>query len=294
MKTTALWICSVLGLATGAFAQEKLPSVPTEPGMIVPLWPNGKIPGKVSDLSDQPPANSDRRKVEGIGNVNNPDLVVYQVNGTTTPAPAIIVCPGGGYGHLAYKKEGTEIAAWLNSIGITALVLKYRVPDNRDGAFADIQRAVRLARQNATTWKLNPEKVGVLGFSAGGHLCARLSTSFDQDGYPPVDAADKLSCRPDCVILVYPAYLNQGERVAPELTITAQTPPTLILHNEEDAEHLKGSKIYASDLESAGVVNQIIIYPTGGHGHGLRSNKAVKAWPNDCKAWLIKTGFLKN
>ncbi|HTJ78439.1 MAG TPA: alpha/beta hydrolase [Rariglobus sp.] len=268
------------------------PLVPAEQGLLVTLWPQGKIPGKVSELPDQPPAGGDRRKVDGMNNVSNPDLIVYPAKQSAGPAPAIVVCPGGGYGHLAYKKEGTEIAAWLNSMGITALVLKYRVPGNRDGAFADIERAVRLARKNAGAWKLNPNKLGVMGFSAGGHLCARLSTSFDKDGYAPIDEADKLSCRPDFCVLVYPAYLNRGTALAPELTVSAKTPPTLIIHNEDDPGFAAGSKIYAAALQAAGVPHEFIFYKTGGHGYGLRSDKDVKAWPDACKLWLTKRGVL--
>jgi len=286
-------LTAILSFSFFSMNAEETRPVPSQEGVAFPLWPEGKIPGTVSTLPDEPPAGTDRRKVDGIKNVSIPDMIFYRAPNQTGPVPAVIVCPGGGYGHLAYRKEGTEVAAWLNSIGVSAFVLKYRVPGNRDGAFDDIRRAVRLARFHAAELGIDPAKLGVMGFSAGGHLCARLSTNFQESTYTPPDEMDRESCRPDFVILVYPAYLNKGEEVAPELKITAQVPPTLIIHNDEDTGYVKGSKIYAPALAAAGVKYEFQDYPDGGHGHGLRSGKSVKVWPDDCKAWLVRIGVLK-
>lgn len=167
------------------------------------LWPKGQMPGKPAPEPErEEPSRNDN--VIRITHVSRPMLTLYKApEQAGKPVPAIIICPGGGYGSLAYNKEGSEIAEWLNSIGVTGVVLKYRVPDNRDGAFQDIQRAMRLLRTHAQAWNIDPARVGVIGFSAGGHLCVRLSTQFNEAAYAPIDAADQLSCRPDFTLLVY-------------------------------------------------------------------------------------------
>ncbi len=177
----------------------------------------------------------------------------------------MIVCPGGGYGYTVIDKEGTEIAAWLNSAGISALVLKYRTPNNRAGALQDAQRALSFARERAAEWNVDPQRLGIIGFSAGGHLAARTSTSFGERSYPAIDAIDEKSCRPDFAVLVYPAYLdNKQGQTAPELNLTATIPPTLIVHNEDDKTHVVGSKIYDAALTAAKVPHEFAFYPTGG------------------------------
>ncbi len=269
------------------------PAPPSAPDAILALWPQRKMPGHGAA---QPEKEEKPRKdgVQRITNVSQPTLAVFKAPGQTGPTPAMIICPGGGYGILAYDKEGTEIAAWLNSLGITGIVLKYRVPGNREGAFQDIQRAFRLARQHAGEWKINPDHLGVIGFSAGGHLAARLSTNFDQVAYPPVDSADLLGCQPNFVVLVYPAYLQVNGKVAPELPITGKIPPTLIVHTEDDLTFVPGSKIYHAALDAAKVPNKFLLYPTGGHGYGLRSKKAVHVWPEQAADWLRQLGILSS
>jgi acetyl esterase/lipase len=203
----------------------------------------------------------------------------------------VIVCPGGPYSILAYNKEGTEISAWLNTIVITGIVLKDRVPGNQDGAFQDIQRALRLVRQNAAQWNIAPNRLGVMGFSAGGHLCARLSTNSDQPTYPKLDAADEGNLRPDFAILVYPAYLSRVPgKVAADLPISAKTPPTFIVHTEDDKSFVVGSKLYHAALDAAKVPNEFFLCATGGHGYGLRSTKEVSVWPKKVQEWLVKSG----
>jgi acetyl esterase/lipase len=243
---------------------------------------NPKPESQMPDKGDQ---------VTRIINVGTPTLTVYQAP-ATIPAPAMIISPGGGYGGLAYNKEGTEIAAWLNSLGITGIVLKYRVP-GRDGAFQDLQRALRLARLHAKEWNIDSAKLGIIGFSAGGHLSARLSTNYESSVYPAIDDADQLICRPDYVVLVYPAYLEVDGKLAPEIKVSTNIPPTLIVHTEDDHAFVQGSKLYHAALDEAKVVNEFQLFPTGGHGYGLRSNKDVKVWPDRCADWLHKLGILK-
>jgi acetyl esterase/lipase len=258
------------------------------PSLVVPVWPEGKMPGTGGPGEGK---LSENGKGAGIGIVVRPELQIFRAPGEGL-SPACVVCPGGGYNHLAFEKEGTEIAAWLQSLGITAAVLEYRVPDNRDGAWQDIQRAVRLVRAHANEWGIDPKRVGTIGFSAGGHLSVRLATHPGQDAYPVIDEVDAFSYRPDYAVLVYPAYLDQKGAVSPDLPVTSALPPTFIVHNEDDLAYVGGSKAYHAALDAAGVPNEFALYQGGGHGYGLRSDKDVKVWPERCKDWLRRTGIL--
>ncbi len=223
-------------------------------------------------------------KVETGATDNNPSA-------TAAAAPAVIVCPGGGYGYVVVDKEGSEIARWLNSAGIHALVLKYRVPNNREGALQDVQRALSVVRAHAAEWKIDPQRVGVIGFSAGGNLAAKASTRFDERAYPALDDIDQQSCRPDFAMLVYPAYLDgQDGHVAADLNLKAKIPPTLIVHTEDDKAFVLGSKLYHAALEEAHVAHEFLLYPTGGHGYALHCTKDARAWPDAALAWLGKIG----
>lgn len=262
---------------------------PAAAAATVAVWPEGKMPGRGArePEGDLPPRGDNTRR---ITNVSRPTLTVFPAPKKDAPAPAMIVCPGGGYSYVVYNKEGAEIAQWLNAAGITALVLKYRVPNNRAAAFLDVQRALRLARSRAGEWNIDPNRLGIIGFSAGGHLAARASTQFNQQAYPAIDAIDRLSCRPDFAVLVYPAYLGREGKPAPELDLTANIPPTLILHSEDDRNYVPGSKIYHAALEAAKVAHEFKLYPTGGHGYGLRSDRDARAWPEYALEWLHRIG----
>lgn len=256
----------------------------------IPVWPEGRMPGTATSEPEQlQPDKGDG--VDRLTNVSVPTLTIFHAQKRAKPAPVVVVCPGGGYGILAFNKEGTEVATWLNTLGITAVVLKYRVPGNRDGAFQDIQRAVRVVRSHAAEWGIDPARVGVLGFSAGGHLSARLSCDSVQATYAALDAVDALPGRPDFAVLVYPAYLQQEGKVAPELPISAQIPPTLIVHTEDDAGFVVGSKVYHAALAAAGVPNACELFATGGHGYGLRCTKDAQVWPERAAGWLAKNGL---
>lgn len=253
---------------------------------VVPaVWPAGKMPGAGAAAPEMElPAKGDG--VVRLTNVSEPTLTVFRAPSATAPTPAVIICPGGGYQILAINKEGIEVAAWLNTLGITGLVLKYRVPKNRDGALQDIQRAVHTVRARQKEWNIDAARVGVMGFSAGGHLCARMSTTHGTKSYPPIDETDQMNDRPDFAILVYPAYLGEKGMLAPNLPVSAKMPPSLIVHSEDDNNYVPGSKLYVDALAAAKVPHEFAFYPTGGHGYGLHSAKDAKAWPDRCATWL--------
>ena len=259
-------------------------------GAVVPVWPEELMPGAVADAAETV-SFPERTDAVRMTNVSRPTLAFYPVTGTD--APAVIVCPGGGYTYCVVDKEGTEIAAWLNSIGISAFVLKYRTPDNRSGALQDIQRSIRLVRTHAEKWNIDPEKVGVIGFSAGGNLCAKASNLFDTPSYAPVDDAGQQSCRPDFAVLVYPAYLEVDGAIASDLNLDAHIPPTLIVHSNDDERFVPGSRIYDEALTEKGHPHAFLLYATGGHGYGLRSELDARVWPVDAAAWLRENGFIK-
>lgn len=276
-------------LAGTTFAQT--PTPPT--ASAVDVWPDGKMPGQGANAREAEVPRDDG--FHRITNVSRPTLTLFPAprkDGAATAAPAMIVCPGGGYGYTVIDKEGTEIAAWLNSAGISALVLKYRTPNNRAGALQDAQRALSLARARAAEWNIDPQRLGIIGFSAGGNLAAKTSAPLEERSYPAIDAIDEKSCRPDFAVLVYPAYLDdKAGHVAPDLNLQAKIPPTLIIHTEDDKTHVVGSKVYDAALTAAKVAHEFQLYPTGGHGYGLHCQGAAKAWPEDALKWLQKAGF---
>lgn len=278
----------VLALIAGTVrAQTAIPSAPAT----VELWPEGKLPGGAAKESERDlPAKGDGFK--RITNISRPTLTFFPAPKQGVPAPAVIVCPGGGYSYVVFDKEGTEIAAWLNTNGITALVLKYRTPNNRAGALQDLQRAVSLTRARAAEWNLDPKRIGVMGFSAGGNLAAKASAPVEARTYPAIDAVDQQSGRPDFAVLVYPAYLDdKNGHVASDLNYKSGIPPTLIIHTDDDKTHVVGSRIYHAALDEAKVAHEFKLYPTGGHGYGLHCTKDAKAWPDDALAWLRKNGL---
>ncbi len=268
------------------FAQAAAPTVE--------VWPEGKMPGKGANAPEaEVPRNDGFHR---ITNVSRPTLTLFpaQRKAGAAAAPAMIVCPGGGYGYTVIDKEGTEIAAWLNSAGFSALVLKYRTPNNRAGALQDAQRALSLARERAAEWNVDPQRLGIIGFSAGGNLAAKASAPLEERSYPAIDAIDRQSCRPDFAVLVYPAYLDAPRdkvgagHVAPDLNLKAKIPPTLIVHSEDDKTHVVGSKVYHAALDEAKVAHEFKLYPTGGHGYGLHCKGDARAWPDDTLKWLQK------
>jgi len=207
----------------------------------------------------------------------------------------VVVFPGGGYRILAIDLEGTEVCDWLNSAGVDCILVKYRVPDSgpypkSSAALQDAQRALGIVRSHSSEWYIDPHRIGVLGFSAGAHLAAALSTHFDQRFYDPIDAADGLSCRPDFAVIVYPGYLALAEKnFAPntDIAVTGQTPPSFIVQAEDDPVHVENAVVYFLALKNAKVPAELHVYAEGGHGYGLRrTTLPVTTWPLSMERWL--------
>jgi acetyl esterase/lipase len=265
----------------------------------LPLWPQAAPgaqphPGPEVDTTTAKDHLVAGRSVVRVGNVSVPTLTVYKPTAKNTGA-AIVVFPGGSYRILAIDLEGTEVCDWVNSVGITCILLKYRVPDSgpfpkSSAALQDAQRALGIVRSHATEWHIDPQRIGVLGFSAGAHLSAALSTHFDQRLYDPIDAADQLSCRPDFAVIVYPGYLaiaEQGFAANAEINVTEKTPPTFIVQAEDDSVHVENSTVYFLALKNAKVPAEMHLYAQGGHGYGLRHTALpVTWWPRLVEVWL--------
>jgi acetyl esterase/lipase len=216
---------------------------------------------------------------------------------------AVVVFPGGSYHILALDLEGTEVCDWLNSTGVTCILLKYRVPDSgpypkSSAALQDAQRAVGIVRSHTAEWHIDPHRIGVLGFSAGAHLAAALSTHFDQRLYDQIDSADRLSCRPDFGVIIYPGYLAIAEQnfaPNPDIYVTDKTPPSFILQAEDDPVHIENSTVYFMALKNAKVPAEMHIYADGGHGYGLRrTDLPITAWPKLVETWLHTIKVLPN
>ena len=259
--------------------------------ILVKLWPSSTDSIVVTEKAL--PSRGD--SVLRITDITNPSITVYPASQTENPAPAVLIFPGGAYAYIAINKEGTDVAKWLNSIGITAVLVKYTVPDNREAAFRDGQRAIRLVRHHAKEWNIDPNRVGVIGFSAGGHLATRLSTDFERDIYTKIDNADKEKRRPDFSILMYPAYLENKEThsLSAEIKISAEIPPTFIVQTKDDSSLVGGTILYDQALKDAGVASIFNLFPEGGHGYGIwPSEYAVSSWPKLCEKWLKKIGII--
>jgi len=264
----------------------------------LPLW-NGDAPGEPAiqgeemDITKPTDALVGGQKVIRLGNVVKPELTFYPAknsDGTT-----VVIFPGGGYYILAMDLEGTEVAQWLNSIGINAVLVKYRVPARKGqerylAPLQDAQRAMRIVRSKAKEWEINPNRIGVIGFSAGAHLCAVLSAQHTNQVYEPKDDIDKLNCRPDFQILIYPAYLtdkNKNDEISPEVVVSNNTPSTFLVQTQDDSIRVENSIYYYLALKRAGVKAELHVFPSGGHGYGLRKGKRVaETWPELVKSWI--------
>jgi acetyl esterase/lipase len=293
MRTFAGLFALVI-LAGSLFAQKKAWE-PAPGHSTLPLWPHPQVLAEPEvDATTSKDNLTAGRPVIRLTNVSNPTITLYEPKGKKSGA-AVVVFPGGAYRILAIDLEGTEVCEWLNSIGVTCVLLKYRVPNTgpypkSSAALEDAQRAVGMARTHAAEWHIDPQRVGVLGFSAGAHLAAALSTHFDHRLYDSVDAADQLSCRPDFAVIVYPGYLALSEQnfaPNPEIHVTDKTPTTFIVQSEDDPVHVENSTVYFLALKTAGVPAEMHLYGQGGHGYGLRRTELpVTAWPQRVEAWL--------
>jgi acetyl esterase/lipase len=298
MKTPALMGALAMLTAGACLGAEPRP---------VNLWP-GSAPGDRGDYGEEYDTTKPTdaliagKPVIRTGNVSVPTISVYPAPADKKTGTAVLVFPGGGYNILALDLEGTEVCQWLNSIGVTAALVKYRVP-KRDGQapyaapLQDAQRALGLFRLHSRDWGVDPQRVGVLGFSAGGHLSAALTASTART-YPKLDEADDVSCHPDFQILIYPGGLiQQGGRydLSPEVAVTISTPPTFLAMAEDDPVRAENIIAYAIALKAEKVPMEMHLYPTGGHGYGLRpTNDYVTTWPQRAADWLRSRGLLEH
>jgi acetyl esterase/lipase len=269
----------------------------TEKPLVLDLFP-GKAPGETKPFPDEKFEKDKPSRL--LYNVSRPTITVFRPAKDKDTGAAVIVAPGGGYNLLAIDHEGEEVAAWLNSTGVTGIVLKYRVPrraDHPKAPLQDAQRAISLVRSKAKEWGIDPKRIGMLGFSAGGHLTAAAATNFDQRAYEPFDEADKISCRPDFTVLIYPGgVVAKGkEELAPEIRVTGNTPPAFLVHCGDDKVSAENSVAFYLALKKAGVPAELHIYAVGGHGFGLNRTKYTPAaeWPKRCEEWMRARGLLK-
>jgi len=323
VRHLVILLVAVVGISVSAFAPTQ--GWPPTPGhTTIDVWPHG-APGAPANLppeSDTTTAKDNLiagKPIIRLGNVSTPTLTLYWPTGKSTGA-AIVVFPGGGYRILAIDLEGTEVCDWLNSAGITCVLLKYRVPDTGPypksaAALQDAQRALGIVRSHAAEWHIDAHRLGVLGFSAGGHLAAALSTQFDKRIYDRIDAADELSCRPDFAILCYPVitfeapYCHKGSRenligknpdpkllesLCNEKQVTEKTPPTFLFHtNQDTGVPPENSVLFYMALRKAKVPAELHVYEKGAHGVGLAPRDPVlSSWPKRLADWLKVRGLL--
>jgi acetyl esterase/lipase len=300
LRYACLLSCAAFVIASPLGLRAADPAAPNSSDSAELLWSKG-APGAV-----------------GSGPEDSPSLTIFRPAEGTANGAAVIICPGGGYGHLADVKEGSDVAAWLNSLGVTGFVLKYRLsPRYRHPApLLDAQRAIRLVRSRATQWKLDPQRIGILGFSAGGHLASTAGTHFDMGDAQATDPIDKFSSRPDLMVLCYPVislsspFTHVGSRnnllgmnadpkileaLSNEKQVTRETPPTFLFHTSADTGvPPENSLMFYMALHAKGVPAELHIYEQGRHGVGLAPNDPVlSSWPRRCSQWMEVRGFLK-
>jgi acetyl esterase/lipase len=289
------------------------PVAATDNPLVLEIWP-GKVPDEPATIGPERSRMSpklDRKQVEVtestsmITDVSKPTITIYRPNQEKDTGTAMLICPGGGYWDLYWQLEGEEVAAWLNSIGVTGIILKYRVPRRPDEPkgeparrpLQDAQRAVSLVRSKAKALSLHPEQLGIVGFSAGGHLAIATATNFEKRSYEPIDEVDKISCRPDFAILVYPGYLKVKDKdeLAPGIHIPTGTPPVFLAHGGDDIiSPPQHSVLLYLALKRVGVPAELHIYATAAHDFGVRpSDHPCSGWTVSCADWLRHQGFLK-
>jgi acetyl esterase/lipase len=279
-----------------------------QPGKIpvpltMPVWPVGFLTPKPNQAPEHDTSTAQSALVGGrpvirLTDVSNPTLTVSWPDPAKANRTAVVVLPGGGYRILAMDLEGTEICQYLNSIGVTAILLKYRVPtvSPHTAPLQDVERTVSLVRSHAQEWNIDPNHVGVMGFSAGGDLAARISADDGTRNYTPIDAADQISYRPDFTILIYPAYLaatEDGLALASDLHVTPNTPRSFLVQAEDDPVGVMNSIDYFVALSRDKVPAEMHLYAKGGHGYGLRpAGEAITTWPARLQDWLRSIGVI--
>ena len=301
MKSNLLPWVFAMGLAVIAIDQAQ----GAQPSKVYELWP-AVAPGEKGDIGEERDTTKSTdglvagKRVIRLGNVSKPTLSIYPAARKNDTGTTVLVVPGGGYHILALDLEGTEVCEWLNSIGVTAALLKYRVPartglGKHEAPLQDAQRAMGLLRSQAKELGLDPQRLGAIGFSAGGHLVAALSSAPERT-YPLMGAADSVSCRPDFNIVIHPGYLvlkEQGDKIAPDVQVTTNHPPTFLAMTQDDPVRVENAVFYYMALKQAGVPSELHTYPTGGHGYGLRKTEHyVTSWPDRAADWMRSRGLL--
>jgi acetyl esterase/lipase len=292
-------------LALTALLTIALPGRSADKALELDVWP-GAAPG-VSPTPGEEKITEQKfrgKSVKRIANVSKPTITVCRPPKDHDTGAAVVIFPGGGYQSLSWDLEGEDVVTWLNSIGVTGIILKYRVPRPKSeapgvqpiGPLQDAQRALSLVRSRAAQWGIDPARIGVLGFSAGGHLAASVTCNFDRRAYEPIDDIDKVSCRPDFAVWIYPAYLVVRDKteLAPDIRIRTECPPTFIVHAGDDPlVKVENCLVSYLALKHAGVPAELHVYTSGGHGFGLRPSRLPSStWPQRCADWLAARGFL--
>jgi acetyl esterase/lipase len=280
-----------------------LPAVAQQP-LVVDVWP-GKPPDDVGIKGEEKFIELKQAPdIKWITNVTRPTLTVFRPAKDKDTGAAMLIAPGGGYHNLAWDREGTEVAAWLNSIGVTGIVLKYRCPRRPGdvkgeppiGPLKDAQRAVSLVRSKAKEWGIDPNRIGMIGFSAGGHLVGATCTNFEHRAYEPIDAIDKVSCRPDFGIMAYSGYFKRKDKdeIAATVRTPAGTPPLFFVHASDDpVSEVEHSVTFYLALKRAKIDAELHVYTSGGHGFGVRPDGPCAGWTRTCVEWLQHRGFLQ-
>lgn len=255
------------------------------------LWPRDTANQDTKGMGQPKPDRGDGHI--RLTDISIPSMRYFPAPVGKKPAPAVILCPGGGYSHLVTTKMD-PIATWLNERGISAFMLIYRAPKKREEAFQDVQRAIRIVRSRASEWNVDSKRIGIMGSSAGGHLAARVSAGFDIKTYQKVDQVDEVSCKPDFTVLLYPAYMNKGKELSKEFTVSDEINPTLIISAKDDKNHFPGSPVYAKALEDAGVSIRVHFFENGGHGFSLRPKRhPLSTWPDLCVQWFRDNNIIQ-
>jgi acetyl esterase/lipase len=300
--TMALFLLILLITTGPATAQDPL---------VVPIWP-GKpaddvgIPGeeKFFELMVKgKPYTVGGKPTKWLTNVSKPELHIYRPAKAKDTGAAVLICPGGGYHNLGWDVEGTEIAEWLNNLGVTGIILKYRCPrrpgDEKGvppaGPLKDAQRAISLVRSKTKDWGIDPKRIGMVGFSAGGHLVGSTCTNFEQRTYAAIDAIDQISCRPDFGIMCYSGYFKAKDGLSPTVKTPADTPPLFFVHASDDAiSEVAHSVTFFLALKGAKIDSELHVYASGGHGFGVRDvGHPCTGWTQSCVNWMHKQEFVK-
>lgn len=308
MRRTLFALLAVSSLIATASAQPLKDWHPAPGLTTLKLWPSGApgpdtASGPEHELFGPPFHDMANKPVTRLADVTVPTITFYPAPREHNTHAAVVVFPGGAYEYLAIDLEGTEVCSWLNSIGVNCVLLKYRVPNTGPypksaEALQDAQRAMGMVREHAQAWGIDTNRIGVIGFSAGGYLAAAISTHYRQRMYRPVDAADRLSCKPDFAMVIYPGYLALAEKhfeFNPGIPVTSSVPPTFLVQAEDDPVHVENVIEYFMKLKQAGVPAELHVYTHGGHGYGLRPTKLpITHWPKLADIWLHTIGVLGN